>query len=83
MMDRQGQRAYQIALAAGMMPADIEDALRDAAQAEQRLPTEAELAEDALVTEADVARSRQWWLLNPHVPAEFRRLLMAEERRAD
>ena len=82
-MDRQDKRAYQVALAAGIMPADAEDALQDAAQVEQRLPTEAEMAEDAIVTEADIARSHQWWLLNPHVPAEFRRLLMAEERRAD
>ena len=82
-MDRQSQRAYQIALATGMMPVDVEDALQDAAQAEQRLPTEAEMAEDATVTEADIDRSRQRWLLNPHVPAEFRRLLMAEECHAD
>ena len=82
-MDRQSQRAYQLALAVGMMPVDIEDALRDAARVEQTLPTEAEMAEDAMVTEADIDRSRQWWLLNPHVPAEFRRLLMAEERHAD
>ena len=82
-MDKQSQRAYQIALATGMMPGDIEDALRDAAQAEQRLPTATEIIEDAEVTEADIDRGRQWWLLNPHVPAEFRRLLMAEERYAD
>jgi hypothetical protein len=76
-MNEQEQTAYRIALEAGMMPADIEAALHDAAAADQQLPTEAEIAEDARITEADIERDKLWWFYNSAVPPEYKRLLTA------
>jgi hypothetical protein len=64
---------------AGCAPADIEDALRDAAEAGQALPTDAEIAEDAEITDEDKERSRQWWILADFIPDGYNRLLYAEE----
>jgi hypothetical protein len=79
-MNRQEQRAYAAMLRAGMMPLDAEDAIRDAADAYQALPTEAEMAADATVSDADVVRVRQWFITNPAVPLRLRRLLGAVRR---
>ena len=76
--NKQEQRAYDAAVLAGMMPADVEDALREAREAEQRPPTDAEMEDDSEVTEADLERDRQWWLWNPDVPEKFKRLLAAQ-----
>lgn len=73
------RRAYRAALMAGMSPADIEDALRDAREAGQALPTEAEIAEDAVITDEDKERSRQWWIMSDFIPEGYNRLLYAEE----
>jgi len=67
---------------AGCSPADIEDALNDAAEAGQALPTEAEIAEDAEITDLDKERSRLWWITAEFVPDGYNRLLYAEVERA-
>ena len=72
------QQAYQIAVGIGMMPADVEDALRDAQQAGQELPLDSEIEADAETSEGDKERDRTWWMFN--VPAEFARLLTATEK---
>ena len=72
------QQAYQLAVKIGLMPADVEDALRDARMAEQRLPLDSEIEADAEITESDKERDRTWWMYN--APNEFKRLLTAVER---
>jgi len=74
------EAAYRLAIRIGMLPADVEDALLDAAQAGQALPSEAEIAEDAQVTPADVERGRQYWMYADFVPLRYKRLLTAQER---
>jgi hypothetical protein len=74
------EAAYRLAIRIGMLPADVEDALLDAAQAGQALPSEAEIAEDAQVTPADVERGRQYWMYADFVPLKYKRLLTAVER---
>lgn len=76
----QDEAAYRLAIRIGMLPADVEDALLDAAQANQQLPSEAEIAEDAQVTPADAERGRQWWMYADFVPLRYKRLLTAQER---
>jgi len=71
------RRAYRAAIAAGCSPADIEDAFRDAEAAGEALPTDAEIEEDAQITDLDIERSRQWW--TTAVPDGYKRLLDAEE----
>lgn len=60
---RRQERAIAALVEAGMMPGDAERAVRAAAAAEQRLPSDTEIADDvALVgTDADIENSRQWW----------------------
>ena len=72
------RRAYQVAIVAGVSPADALDALRDAREAGQALPTEVEIAEDAEITDEDKERSRQWWIMADFVPDGYDRLLYAE-----
>jgi len=67
---------------AGCSPADVEDALNDAAEAGQALPTETEIAEDAEITDLDKERSRLWWITAEFVPDGYNRLLYAEVERA-
>lgn len=76
----QEEAAYRLAVRLGMLPADVEDALRDARQAGQALPTEQEVAEDSLITEADVERARQYWMYADFVPLRYKRLLTAVEK---
>jgi len=78
MSNHQERRAYEIAVAAGIMPADVEDALRDARQAEQRLPSALDMEADGEVTGGDIERARAWWMFN--APSEYVRLLSAVER---
>ena len=75
----QEQRAYQVALEAGMMPTDIEAALRDARAAKQYLPDVMEVEYDAKVTDADIATAKVWWYYQDAVPDVYKRLLMAGE----
>lgn len=79
-MNDQERKAYTAMIAAGMMPQDAEDALRDAAARNQELPTDADIAEDAEVTESDLERLRLWFLWNPLVPTAFKRILTATVR---
>jgi hypothetical protein len=63
----------------GMMPAIAERIIADSQTAE--LPTEAEIAEDATVTTADIELAAAWWLYTPTVPRRFKRLLHATATR--
>lgn len=60
---RRQERAIAALVAAGMMPGDAERAVRAAAAAEQRLPSDIEIADDVAFvgTDADIENSRQWW----------------------
>ena len=80
MTDDEERRAMRVMLEAGMMPSDVEDALRDARAAGDELPTGTETAAAAEVTGADVERGRAWWLFIEAVPRRFKRLLTARER---
>lgn len=77
---KQEEAAYRAAVRIGLLPQDIEDALRDARQAEQRLPDDAEIAQDCVVDGGDQERSRQWWMYADFVPLRYKRLLTAVER---
>lgn len=80
MTDDEERRAMRIMLQAGMMPSDVEDSLRDARQAGDEPPSEADIVAGAEVTDADVERGRAWWLFIEAVPRRFKRLLTARER---
>jgi len=82
MTDNKERRAMRTMLEAGMMPSDVEDALRDARQAGDALPTGEETETGAVVTDADVERGRTWWLFLEAVPRRFKRLLTAREKEA-
>ena len=57
------ERVIRSLVQAGMMPSDAERAVQTAAEAEQRLPSDTEIADDAAAvgTEGAVENSRQWW----------------------
>lgn len=57
------ERVIRALVQAGMMPSDAERAVQTAAEAEQRLPSDTEIADDAAAvgTEGAVENSRQWW----------------------
>ena len=76
---KQEQDAYQVALDAGMMPSDIEAALRDARAAKQYLPSVMDVEFDAKVTDADIATAQMWWFYQDSVPNIYKRLLTAGE----
>ncbi|MBM3136458.1 MAG: hypothetical protein FJZ89_14490 [Chloroflexi bacterium] len=76
------RRAYRAAIMAGCSPADVEDALNAAAARNQALPTDADIEEDAQITELDIERSRLWWITAEFVPDGYNRLLYAEVERA-
>lgn len=78
-MTDQEDAAYQILIRAGLMPDDAQKVLDAARAAEQALPTEFDIAEDAQITEADQRESRTWYWFNPAVPQEYKRLLTASE----
>lgn len=80
MTDDAERQAMRIMLQAGMMPSDVEDALRDARQAGHEPPTGADIVAGAEVTGADVERGRAWWLFIEAVPRRFKRLLTAREK---
>jgi len=67
---------------AGCSPSDIEDAFRDAEAAGEALPTDADIEEDAQITDLDKERSRLWWITADFVPDGYNRLLYAEVERA-
>lgn len=75
------QKITELAVAAGMMPADVEEALAEAASAGQKLPTDADIERQARIDEAHVERTRAWWWFITQVPPEFKRIL--EARPAD
>lgn len=79
-MNAQERKAYQLAVKLGMLPTDAEDAINAAGKAGQALPTAKDAKKDAEVTDADIERARQWWLLN--APNEFKRLLGDEGENA-
>lgn len=61
---RRQEAAIRELVAAGMMPSDAERVVRTAAAAEQRLPSDIEIADDVAFvgTDADIENSRQgWW----------------------
>lgn len=79
---RRQEEAIRTLVLAGLAPGDAARVVTTAALAEQRMPTDAEIAEDAGVTgsDADIENSRQaWWLTLARLTAwsEFTRLLEA------
>lgn len=79
---RRQEEAVTALVLAGLSPSDAARVVSVAARAEQRLPTDAEIAEDANVTgsDADIENSRQaWWITLTSLTAwaEFTRLLDA------
>ena len=73
------KQLYDRLVRAGVMPAIAERIIADSQTDE--LPTEAEVAEDATVTEADIELAAAWWLYTPTVPRKFKRLLHAQATR--
>ena len=65
---------------AGFLPSLVEDALARAAETGQAAPTEADVATDSRVTEADVAQAQAFWWYAPEVPQKYKRLLTARVR---
>ena len=63
----------------GMMPAIAERVVANSKT--DKLPTEAEMDEDAKITSEDIALAAQWWLYTPAVPRKFKRLLHAKKSR--
>ena len=57
------ERVIGALVRAGMAPADAVRVVETAAAADQRLPTDQEIAEDAqeVGTPGDIENSRQWW----------------------
>lgn len=62
----------------GVMPTIAERIIADAAAAGQQLPTEAEMDDDAVVTQADIEQAAMFWMYTPDVPLEYKRLLHAQ-----
>ena len=46
------------------------------------MPTDADIEEDAQITDLDKERSRLWWITADFVPDGYNRLLYAEVERA-
>ena len=63
----------------GTMPAIAKRIVADSQT--DKLPTEAEMDEDAKTTHEDMALAAQWWLYTPAVPRKFKRLLHAKRSR--
>ena len=59
------ERVIGALVRAGMAPADAARVVETAAAADQRLPTDQEIADDAreVGTPGDIENSRQWWWL--------------------
>lgn len=75
------QEFYNRLVRIGVMPSVAERIVADAAKADQALPTDADLDEDAKVTDADIELATQWWLYTPTVPRKYKRLLHATPAR--
>jgi hypothetical protein len=63
----------------GTMPAIAERIVADSQSG--KLPTEAEMDEDAKITDEDIELAAAWWLYTPAVPRKFKRLLHAKKSR--
>lgn len=57
------ERVIRALVLAGVQPSDAVKVVEEAAKAEQRLPTDSDIADDAAAvgTAEDVENSRQWW----------------------
>lgn len=75
------QQLYDRLVRNGVMPAIAERIIADSAAAGQELPTQAEVEEDAVVTDADLELAAAWWLYTPAVQRKFKRLLHATAAR--
>ncbi len=65
---------------AGFLPSLVEGALTAADATEQAEPTEADVAQDSLVTEQDIAFAQVFWWYTPDVPNKYKRLLTGKNR---
>lgn len=65
---------------AGFLPSLVEAAFSAAEAVGQAEPTEADVATDSQVTEADVALAQAFWWYAPEVPQKYKRLLTARVR---
>lgn len=72
---------YDKLVTIGVMPSVAERIIADANAANDELPTEQDVQEDAKVTEADLALAAQYWLYSPAVPKRFKRVLHATATR--
>ena len=73
------QELYNKLIRIGVMPSIAEQIIADSQTDE--LPTEAEMDEDAKVTDGDIELAAQWWLYTPTVPRKYKRLLHATAAR--
>lgn len=73
------QEFYDRMVRMGMMPTIVERVIANSQTDE--LPTQAELDEDAKITDGDIELAAQWWLYTPTVPRKFKRLLHATAAR--